>query len=610
MRRGPRIQHDHSRRQLLGVAPSRRGMPARGPGVAVWTRQSLLRSLLRRLQQNGIVIPAARVAIPRPTNSPLLLQNTTSNGPWSKRQGLPRYRTVNSTARCTGPRAVIFESPPAACVGGEPARLSSDPSCCSAVRRVLGQDQEPGWPLAVVEATVAAACAEPDVALLFDPPPTEWIFVASGGISSVRFVLSHETLVPVAGGGPLAVSCHQPLPLPSGSCRATDMPATLAFPGSLTALSASCVAVANTARAAEEAAAEATAATWAAYVAERAAVLVSATRAAATAPDPAQYPLVPRLAAVRSPEEVLMLAQTLVPEDRSVSSAAASSSALTTPPLPWGAGQPGDLDFLNSVLSEEAGSEAEGSGKRARATVAPEDAPSPGPSPPEPPPPPRQWQSLRRSLSALRQPWSPARTRALWAGWNGCYVAGAFGAAVSHKFAATVLLANSEALLSVFIAIAAGCFIAATLFAWMPQMISLAPIGTLVAMPAVRLWCKLVLLSPAEVDEAIRASSSSPLPVAAACVVVGAGIGAQRGVAYQHRLRAVVLYLVLTCADLGCGARLSGNVAAFHPRFSLPCVFAPSAVGFALMARAVGLRAATAEDDEGVGYAPCPTDAP
>ena len=193
-------------------------------------------------QQNGIVIPAARVAIPRPTNSPLLLQNATSNGPWSKRQGLPRYRTANSTARCTGPRAVIFESPPAACVGGEPARLSSDPSCCSAVRRVLGQDQEPGWPLAVVEATMAAACAEPDVALLFDPPPTEWIFVASGGISSVRFVLSHETLVPVAGGGPLAVSCHQPLPLPSGACRATDMPATLAFPGSLTALSASCAA--------------------------------------------------------------------------------------------------------------------------------------------------------------------------------------------------------------------------------------------------------------------------------------------------------------------------------------------------------------------------------
>ena len=144
------------------------------------------------------------------------------------------------------------------------------------------------------------------------------------------------------------------------------------------------------------------------------------------APDPAQYPLVPRLAAVRSPEEVLMLAQTLVPEDRSVSSAAASSSALTTPPLPSGAEQPGDLDFLNSVLSEEAGSEAEGH-RRA------EDAPSPGPSPPEPPPPPRQWQSLRRSLSALRQPWSPARTRALWAGWNGCYVAGALGAAVSDS---------------------------------------------------------------------------------------------------------------------------------------------------------------------------------
>mmetsp|Transcript_21070 Transcript_21070/g.62395 ORF Transcript_21070/g.62395 Transcript_21070/m.62395 type:complete len:154 (-) Transcript_21070:531-992(-) len=121
-----------------------------------------------------------------------------------------------------------------------------------------------------------------------------------------------------------------------------------------------------------------------------------------------------------------MLAQTLVPEDRSVSSAAASSSALTTPPLPSGAEQPGDLDFLNSVLSEEAGSEAEGH-RRA------EDAPSPGPSPPEPPPPPRQWQSLRRSLSALRQPWSPARTRALWAGWNGCYVAGALGAAVSDS---------------------------------------------------------------------------------------------------------------------------------------------------------------------------------
>ena len=73
-----------------------------------------------------------------------------------------------------------------------------------------------------------------------------------------------------------------------------------------------------------------------------------------------------------------------------------------------------------------------------------------------------------QSLSALRQPWSPARTRALWAGWNGFYVAGAFGAAVSHKFAATVLLANSEAFLCVFIAIVAGCFIAATLFAWMP----------------------------------------------------------------------------------------------------------------------------------------------
>ena len=77
-----------------------------------------------------------------------------------------------------------------------------------------------------------------------------------------------------------------------------------------------------------------------------------------------------------------MLAQTLVPEDRSVSSAAASSSALTTPPLPSGAEQPGDLGFLNSVLSEEAGSEAEGH-RRA------EDAPSPGPSPPEPPPPSR-----------------------------------------------------------------------------------------------------------------------------------------------------------------------------------------------------------------------------
>ena len=304
---------------------------------------------------------------------------------------------MNLAHHAAGPRAVTFERPPAACVGGEPARLSSDPSCCSAVRRVLGQDQEPGWPLAVVEATVAAACAEPDVALLFDPPPTEWIFVASGGISSVRFVLSHETLVPVAGGGPLAVSCHQPLPFPSGACRATDMPATLAFPGSLTALSASCVAVANTARAGEEAAAEATTATWAAYVAERAAVLVSATRAAAIAPDPAQYPLVPRLAAVRSPEEVLMLAQTLVPEDRSVSSAAASSSALTTPPLPSGAEQPGDLGFLNSVLSEEAGSEAEGH-RRA------EDAPSPGTSPPEQSP-----GRVRAVLTELRQLPSPAR---------------------------------------------------------------------------------------------------------------------------------------------------------------------------------------------------------
>ena len=144
----------------------------------------------------------------------------------------------------------------------------------------------------------------------------------------------------------------------------------------------------------------------------------------------------------------------------------------------------------------------------------------------------------------------PAQVRGGQAGGLPRGEAGAFGAAVSHKFAATVLLANSEAFLCVFIAIIAGCFIAG--------------IG------------------------AQASARRIPAPAARGRAIPGADLR----------------------ADLGCGARLSGNVAAFHPRFSLPCVFAPSAVGFALMARAVGLRAATAEDDEGVGYAPCPTDAP
>ena len=163
-------------------------------------------------QQHGISIPAARVAVPRRTDPPLsFLQNSTSNGPWSKRQGHPRYRTVNSTARCTGPRAVIFESPPAAIApasASPPPRLSGD-SSCSAVRRETGPEQALGWPLAVIEAMAADACAAASDAALslgWEPPPTEWLyFTAIGGEPCVRFVLSHETLVPVSAGAPLGI---------------------------------------------------------------------------------------------------------------------------------------------------------------------------------------------------------------------------------------------------------------------------------------------------------------------------------------------------------------------------------------------------------------------
>ena len=182
------------------------------PGWRSQRVSSLFAHFCAGCQQHGISIPAARVAVPRRTDPPLsFLQNSTSNGPWSKRQGHPRYRTVNSTARCTGPRAVIFESPPAAIApasASPPPRLSGD-SSCSAVRRETGPEQALGWPLAVIEAMAADACAAASDAALslgWEPPPTEWLyFAAIGGEPCVRFVLSHETLVPVSAGAPLGI---------------------------------------------------------------------------------------------------------------------------------------------------------------------------------------------------------------------------------------------------------------------------------------------------------------------------------------------------------------------------------------------------------------------
>jgi len=272
---------------------------------------------------------------------------------------------------------------------------------------------------------------------------------------------------------------------------------------------------------------------------------------------------------------------TLVPEDRrrkvprrtarepappAAASSDASTSAMPPPavpafsaapplPLPADPTEGYDLDFLDSVLSEDAEG---GSG------------PSPGPSPPEP--------SLQVQLLTER-----VRTGdGLWGGWNGFYVAAALVAALA------AMLSGFEGYTCAFAFAAAGCFSGVTLLVGRPRVTALVAIGSLVALPAVRVGIKLFLRSPTEVDETIRCAVTSPLGISVACAMVGAIIGSQRGVAYRHKVRAVGLYIILSIVDLGYGARVSGNDAVFHPRFSVPYIFAPIVGGFTVVARAVG----------------------